>query len=132
MPGRSPHAGCSDLVALGLALREARERRGVQQEAVGFDAGVGRGYVSAAELGYQNPAFLTLLGIARTLRVPLVELVEIYSRELHRIDPHAGADVPACPTPAALAHAKRVSSGNAAAYHVAKARRARSRMRSWT
>lgn len=132
MPRRSPFAGASDLVALGLALREAREQRGVQQEAVGFDAGVGRGYVSMVELGYLNPAFLTLLAVARTLRIPLAELVEIYSRELDRIDPHAGADVPACPTPAALAHAKRVSSGSAAAYHVAKARRARGRMRSWT
>lgn len=119
-------------MALGLALREARERRGVQQEAVGFDAGVGRGYVSAAELGYQNPAFLTLLAMARTLRIPLAELVEIYGRELDRIDPNAGADVPACPTPAALTHAKRMSSRSAAAYHFAKARRAEGRMRSWT
>ena len=51
MPGDSPFAGQPELVALGVALRELRERRGVQQEAVGFDAGVGKGYVSAAELG---------------------------------------------------------------------------------
>lgn len=132
MPRRSPFAGSSDLVALGLALREARGRRGVQQEAVGFDAGLGPHYISMVELGYLNPAFLTLLAMARTLRIPLAELVEIYSRELERIDPDAGDEVPACPTPAALAHTKRVSSGSAAAYHVAKARRARSRMRSWT
>src|SRR5690348_12091716 len=100
MPGRSPFAGCSDLVALGLALRELRERRGVQQEAVGYDAGLGKGYVNAAELGQLNPSFLTLLSVLRTLRVPLAELVEIYDRNIAAIDPDAGRDVPACPSPA--------------------------------
>ena len=95
MPGRSPFAGCSDLVALGLALRELRERRGVQQEAVAYDAGLGKGYVSAAEAGQLNTSFLTLLAILRTLRVSLAELVEIYARHIAEIDPQAGAEIPA-------------------------------------
>lgn len=132
MPGDSPFAGCSDLVALGVALRELRERRGVQQEAVGCDAGLGKGYVNAAELGRLNPSFLTLLALVRTLRVPLAELVEMYMRELARIDPHAGEDVPACPSPAALRHLRLKAYKASASYQAAKARRARSRMRSWT
>ena len=104
----------------------------MQQEAVGFDAGVGKGYVNAAELGRLNPSFLTLLGIARTLRVPLAELVEIYRRELERIEPCAGEDVPACPSAAALRHLRLKAYKASASYQAAKARRARGRMRSWT
>ena len=125
MAGRSPHAGTSDLVALGVALRTLRERRGVRQDALDWDAGLGRGYVSAAEVGHLNPAFLTLLTLARTLRAPLAELVDLYARELARIDPQAGHDVPACPTPAALAYAKRMSERSLATQHARKARRAR-------
>lgn len=132
MPGDSPFAGTPDLVALGFALRELRERRGVQQEAVGFDAGLGKGYVNAAELGRLNPSFLTLLAIVRTLHFPLVELVALYGHELARIDPHAGKDVPACPSPAALRHLRLKAYKASASYQGRKARRARSRMRSWT
>lgn len=132
MPGDSPFAGCSDLLALGVALRELRERRGVQQEAVGFDAGLGKGYVNAAELGRLNPSFLTMLALVRTLRVPLAELVDLYGRELGRIDPHAGEDVPTCPSPAALRHLRLKAYKASAGYQARKARRARGRMRSWT
>jgi transcriptional regulator with XRE-family HTH domain len=132
MPGRSPFAGCSDLVALGVALRELRERRGVQQEAVAYDAGLGKGYVSAAESGQLNTSFLTLLAILRTLRVPLAELVEIYDRNIAEIDPQAGVNVPACPSPEALAHIAKTTAQNVAYDRAARARRARSRMRSWT
>lgn len=132
MPRRSPYTGCSDLVALGLALRELRERRGVLQEAVGWDAGLGTHYISMAELGYLNPSFVTLLWIVRTLRVPLAELVEIYGRELDQIDLHAGREVPACPTPEAMAHVRRLADAARAGYYAAKARRAKGRMKSWT
>jgi len=112
MPTDSPHAGCSDLVALGRALRELRKRRGVAQKAVGFDAGVGAGYVSAVELGRVNPSFMPLLRIARTLRVPLSELVALYERNVEIIDPQTGQDL---------------------AYNqLAKARRARGRIKPWT
>jgi transcriptional regulator with XRE-family HTH domain len=132
MPGRSPFAGCSDLVALGVALRELRERRGVQQEAVSYDAGLGKGYVSAAESGQINPSFLTLLAILRTLRASPSELVEIYARNIAEIDPQAGAEIPACPTPEALAHIAKLTAQTVAYDRLAKARRARSRMRTWT
>src|SRR5829696_8022572 len=103
MPSASPFAGSADLVALGLALKRLRELRGwVQQEAVGYDAGLSKGYMSAAELGRQNPSFVTLLTIVRTLGFSMIELTGTYERELHRIDPHAGHDVPVCPTPEAL------------------------------
>jgi transcriptional regulator with XRE-family HTH domain len=78
MPSNSQYAGSCDLVALGLALRVLRNRRGVPQQAVVLEAGVSEGYVSAAELGRLNPTFLTLLRIVRTLGFTLTELVEVY------------------------------------------------------
>lgn len=131
MPSVSPFAGTSDLVALGRALRGLRERRGLPQEAVGFDAGVGRNYVNMAELGQMNPAFVVLLGITRTLGATLPELIGDYQRELDAIDPQAGHDVLLCPTPEALRYMERLRA-RAAHQKAAKARRAASRMRSWT
>jgi transcriptional regulator with XRE-family HTH domain len=132
MPADSPSAGCSDLVGLGRALRELRHRQGLQQEAVGFDAGFGQKYVGAVERGRVNPSFLMLVVMTRTMGVTLAELVAGYDRILAVIDPHAGADVPRCPTPGALAHLRKISADNAAYLERAEARRARSRMRSWT
>jgi len=132
MPADSPSAGCSDLVALGRALRELRQRQGLQQEAVGFDAGLGQKYVGAVERGRVNPSFLMLVVMTRTMGVTLAELVAGYERMIACIDPQAGAEVPACPTPAALAHLRRISRDNAAYLERAEARRAKGRMRSWT
>lgn len=129
MPGRSPYAGSSDLVALGRALRTLRERRGLAQTAVCFDARVGRGYLGMVEAGNFNPSFMTLLWVVRTLGCPLAEAVAEYNCVLSEIDPQAGVEVPACPTPEALAHLRRVSERNLADYYTRKARRARSRMR---
>jgi transcriptional regulator with XRE-family HTH domain len=132
MPGRSPHTGSSDLVALGLALRELRQRRGVQQKAVSFDAGVEDRYVGAVEIGRLNPSFVVLLRVVRTLDSSMLELVERYERILAEIDPQAGHGVPVCPTPEALAHLRRLSYEASAAYEARKARRARGRIKPWT
>jgi len=120
--GVSPYAGSSDLVALGRAVRELRELRGVPQTAVGFDAGVGDFYVGGVERGRLNPTFAVLVRVLRTLRCPPGELVARYERHLAVIDPHAGAEISACPTPEALAH---VASFNArmATWRAAQARR---------
>jgi transcriptional regulator with XRE-family HTH domain len=132
MAGCSPYAGSSDLVALGIALRELREQRGLPQKAVGFDAGVGDRYVCRVERGELNPSFVLLVHVVRTLRVPLSELVGLYERNVEIIDPHAGEEIPACPTPEALAYIGKVTAQTVAYGRLAKARRARGRMRSWT
>lgn len=97
--------GTVELVALGKAVRRLRERHGwVPQNAVCFDAGLGDGYLGPLELGRTNPRFLTLVAITRTLGFTLGDLVAVYEHKLAGIDPHAGYDVPVCPTPEALAH----------------------------
>jgi len=112
-------------------LRGLRERCGLEQGAVGFDAGLSRNYLHMVEQGQMNPAFVVLLGITRTLGATLPELIGDYQRELDLIDPHAGHDVPLCPTPEALAYLERLRA-RSARLKAAKARRAASRMRSWT
>jgi transcriptional regulator with XRE-family HTH domain len=42
--------------ALGRAVREARARRGLSQEELGFMAGLHRNYVGAIERGEINPS----------------------------------------------------------------------------
>lgn len=132
MPGDSRYKGSTDLVALGMAVRELREARQLAQVAVAYDARVCRGYISAIENGRMNPAFITLLWIARTMRVTLSELAEVYENTIAVIDPQAGSEVPACPTPGALEEVRRVAAKNTADYHATKARRARSRIKPWT
>lgn len=75
--GISPEHG-----ALGAAVREARARRGLSQEALGFAAGVHRNYVGAIERGELNPTFRTLLRLMVGLRLRLSDLIVIYERQL--------------------------------------------------
>jgi len=79
-------AGVREQRALGRAVRELRARRGLSQEALGFQAGLHRNYVGAVERGEINPTLRTLLAVVAGLAVPLGELVAVYERQL--------ADVP--------------------------------------
>lgn len=130
MPSDSPFAGTPDLVALGRALRTIRERRDLPQEAVGYDAGLGKGYVHALETGRLNPTFVVLLAVTRTLGATMPEVVAVWQRHIDELDPHAD-DVPRCPTADALAYMERVRA-RIAGQRAAKARRAAGRMRPWT
>jgi transcriptional regulator with XRE-family HTH domain len=132
MPAKSPYAGCADLVALGTAVRVLRERLEVPQLAVGYDARLSRNYLSMLELGQLNPSFMTLLWIARTLGYSMADAIAVYEKKVERIDPQAGSEVPACPTPEALAFAQRISDEVVARKQAQRSRRARSRIRRWT
>jgi transcriptional regulator with XRE-family HTH domain len=129
MPRSVGHGGTSDHVALGRAVRELRKRRGVTQHLVALDAGVQVNTVGNVERGVVNPTFGVLLRIVRTLGSDLDELVEIYRRHLAEIDPHAGRDVPLCPTPEAKAH---VEQQNDRDYQRHLRAIVRGRMKSWT
>jgi DNA-binding XRE family transcriptional regulator len=76
VPKKRPRA----YVALGRAVRELRARRGLSQEALGFQSGLHRNYVGAIERGEINPSFRILIGLARGLRLPLSEIVSVTER----------------------------------------------------
>ena len=59
------------LTRLGENLRKARERRGLSQEELAFQAGVHRTYVGGVERGEYNATILTLLRFTRTLGISL-------------------------------------------------------------
>jgi transcriptional regulator with XRE-family HTH domain len=69
VPIRSPaHA------AFGQAVREARGRRGVSQEALGHECGLDRTYISGIERGERNPSLTNILKIAKALDTTAADL----------------------------------------------------------
>lgn len=62
-------------LALGRALRDLREHRGLSQEALGHEAGLDRTYVSGIERGERNPGFETLIKLAVALDIQPSELL---------------------------------------------------------
>ena len=55
------------LQALGDAVRQARKRRGLSQEQLGFESGLDRTYISGVERGVRNPTVQSLRRLADAL-----------------------------------------------------------------
>ncbi|HWI95663.1 MAG TPA: helix-turn-helix transcriptional regulator [Solirubrobacterales bacterium] len=62
--------------ALGKAIREFREERGMTQEALAQEAGVTVGHMSMIERGHSNPTWSTVKAIADALGRRMVDLVK--------------------------------------------------------
>jgi transcriptional regulator with XRE-family HTH domain len=62
--------------ALGAAIRELREKRGVTQEDLAHDAGVTVGTLSLIERGRSNPAWGTVKRIAAALDMKMGDLAK--------------------------------------------------------
>ncbi|HEU4905082.1 MAG TPA: helix-turn-helix transcriptional regulator [Solirubrobacterales bacterium] len=60
--------------ALGKAIRQLREERGMTQEALAHAAGVTVGHLSTIERGHSNPTWATIKAIAVPLGVSVAEL----------------------------------------------------------
>jgi transcriptional regulator with XRE-family HTH domain len=68
--------------ALGRAVREARGRLAVSQEALGDASELHRNYIGSIERGEINPTFRTLLHLTGGLALPLSALIVLYERQL--------------------------------------------------
>jgi transcriptional regulator with XRE-family HTH domain len=66
--------------ALGKAIRQLREERGMTQEALAHAAGVTVGHLSTIERGHSNPTWATVKAIADGLSASLAELVQLATR----------------------------------------------------
>jgi transcriptional regulator with XRE-family HTH domain len=64
------------LSALGLNLRKLREAKSLTQEGLGERAELDPTYISGIERGVRNPSVLSLVRVAKALKVELTELVE--------------------------------------------------------
>ena len=66
--------------ALGKAIRELREKRGLTQEAAAHDAGVTTATLGVIERGLSNPTWATLRRIASALNASMVEVARLAER----------------------------------------------------
>lgn len=64
----------SSNASFAKALRDLRKARGISQEALAFDAGLDRTYISLLELGRRSPTLETMMAIACALGISLTEL----------------------------------------------------------
>ena len=62
--------------ALGQAIRQFREKRGLTQEAVAHEAGVTASTYGLIERGQSNPTWATVEDIASALEVSMAELAK--------------------------------------------------------
>lgn len=70
--------------AFGRVLRERRLVAKLTQEALAFESGLGRNYISLLELGQNQPTIGTLFRLAAVLRVsPELLIVETQQRLAH-------------------------------------------------
>ncbi|MCW3008203.1 MAG: DNA-binding protein [Solirubrobacterales bacterium] len=68
-------------VALGLAVRDARQRARISQEQLGSMSGMHRTYVGGIERGERNPSWINIVKLAQALAVrpsDLVTRAEVY------------------------------------------------------
>jgi transcriptional regulator with XRE-family HTH domain len=65
------------LKALGLRLRQLRIERGLSQEELAAQSGFSRSYYTEVETGKRNVAILNLYRLAKCLKVPIQELLDL-------------------------------------------------------
>lgn len=63
--------------ALGKAIRQLREERGMTQEALAQEAGVTVGHMSMIERGHSNPTWGTIKGIANALKISIADIATL-------------------------------------------------------
>lgn len=66
--------------ALGLAIRELRERSGRTQETVAYEAGITASTLSVIERGRSNPTWATVTRIAEAVGVSVVDIAKLAAR----------------------------------------------------
>lgn len=55
-------------VAFGLVLKRSRQAAGLSQEALGFEAGLSKNYISLLETGQRQPTLTSLLNLAQAVK----------------------------------------------------------------
>ena len=74
---------------VGVNLQRLRREKGWSQEALAFESGLHRTYVSGIERGVRNPTLLILDKLAKTLGVAPAELLADKSGSSRRGRPRA-------------------------------------------
>lgn len=69
------HAKTQVLVDLGVAIRSARTKKGLSQEALAVDANLDRSYMGGVERGEHNLALMNIVKIANATGLKPSELL---------------------------------------------------------
>ena len=62
--------------AFGSGLRRLRQGRGLSQEALGFESGYHRTYISLLERGRKSPSLQTIPKLSKTLKIAPPDLIK--------------------------------------------------------
>ena len=62
--------------ALGKAIRQLREERGMTHEALAQEAGITIGHMSTIERGHSNPTWATVKAVSAALKLRMVDLTK--------------------------------------------------------
>lgn len=65
------------LLLFGSNLRKIREKKGLSQEQIAYEAGFSRSYYTEVETGKRNISLLNIIRIASLLQVELNELIKL-------------------------------------------------------
>lgn len=68
--------------AFGGVIRELRNEAGLTQEQLGFEADLRRTFISVLELGQQQPTLTTILKLAKALKLPASNIIELVERRV--------------------------------------------------
>lgn len=63
--------------ALGEAIRQLRQKRGITQEDLAHEASITTGTLSLIERGHANPTWGTLKGIAAALGISIADIAKL-------------------------------------------------------
>jgi len=69
------YSGNKQLVALGLTIRDLRQKAGLSQEAFADEVGIDRSYLGGIERGEHNLALMNLIKIANALGIKASTLI---------------------------------------------------------
>lgn len=67
--------------AFGQVLKEQRQKSGLSQEELAFEAGFNRTFVSMLERGIRQPTLRTLFKLGKALKISPSELVRLVEQE---------------------------------------------------
>lgn len=70
--------------SFGKTLKRLREKRGISQEALGFESGYHRTYISQLERGQKSPSIQTIFQLARALNMKPHELIKAVEEQLSK------------------------------------------------
>lgn len=73
--------------AFGLVVRDLRQSKRLSQEALAFEAGLDRNYISLVELGKSSPSVKTVFKLCDALRLPPSRLFELVQEKMGATSP---------------------------------------------